>query len=48
MLANAKFVIKSEDLSLLQPTDIEREATLVNTFTHDTDCEGVKVVRYSN
>ena len=40
---NSKFVIKSEDLKNVKPSDIEREASLVETFDRDTDCEGVKV-----
>merc|ERR1712115_142539 len=42
MFANSKFVIKSEHLNLVKQTDIEREANLIETFTRETDCEGVK------
>ena len=43
IFTKSKFVIKSEHLNLVKQTDIEREADLIETFTRETDCEGVKV-----
>ena len=44
ILVNAKMIIKSDDISDVSSTDIENEATLIDTFERGTDCEGVKVV----
>ena len=39
-----KLVIQSEDVNTVKAADIEKDATLVNKFERDTDCEGVTVV----
>ena len=41
--AYGKMVVNIEDLNTVSSDDIEKEATLVETFQRETDCEGVMV-----